>query len=360
MKILYGVQGTGNGHITRARMMAEAFKKYSVTVDFIFSGKDDAYFNMEPFGYYKTFPGLSFVAQQGKVKYFKTLRRNNLLRFIRDIKNLNVKDYDLVISDFEPISAWAARLRDIPSIGISHQNAFRHKIPLRGENLLANTIIKYFAPTDQSLGLHWHHFDQAILPPMIKTDLTTTTQDKKKVLVYLPFMEQKKYQNLFIGFPDYRFVQYHPIAASSTRGNVTYKPLSRKNFLEDFKDCSGVICSAGFGACSEAIHYGKKLFAIPLQGQMEQLSNAAALEQLGYGTVREKLKRKPLEKWLHQASPRPVNFPDVAEELVQWILDGRKQRVIKFSKKLWAKVPEPNQLTPTEAPKNADLVELLS
>ena len=48
MKILYGVQGTGNGHIARARAMSEAFKAHEVQVDFLFSGREpDKYFSME-------------------------------------------------------------------------------------------------------------------------------------------------------------------------------------------------------------------------------------------------------------------------------------------------------------------------
>lgn len=49
MKILYGVQGTGNGHIARARAMANAFAAQHCQVDFLFSGRDPKrYFSMEP------------------------------------------------------------------------------------------------------------------------------------------------------------------------------------------------------------------------------------------------------------------------------------------------------------------------
>mgnify|MGYP002700608893 CR=1 FL=1 len=48
MKILYAVQGTGNGHITRARVMAKAFNmRDEVEVDFIFSGRSkEQYFDL--------------------------------------------------------------------------------------------------------------------------------------------------------------------------------------------------------------------------------------------------------------------------------------------------------------------------
>ncbi len=41
MKILYGIQGTGNGHITRARVMASCFKELGIDVDYVFSGRPE-------------------------------------------------------------------------------------------------------------------------------------------------------------------------------------------------------------------------------------------------------------------------------------------------------------------------------
>ena len=61
MKILYGIQGTGNGHITRARVMAKAFKQRNVEVDYLFSGRPaDQYFDMDVFGDYRVFEGVTF------------------------------------------------------------------------------------------------------------------------------------------------------------------------------------------------------------------------------------------------------------------------------------------------------------
>ena len=67
MKILYGVQGTGNGHIARARAMAVAFRQQNIDVDFLFSGRDESkYFSMEAFGNYQTRSGLTFTANRGR------------------------------------------------------------------------------------------------------------------------------------------------------------------------------------------------------------------------------------------------------------------------------------------------------
>ena len=54
MRILYGVQATGQGHISRARAMAEAFEPLGVEVCWLFSGRPRGrLFDMEPFGHYR-------------------------------------------------------------------------------------------------------------------------------------------------------------------------------------------------------------------------------------------------------------------------------------------------------------------
>lgn len=50
MRILYGVQGTGNGHLSRARVMAKALVEHNIQVDFLFPGrKPEDFFDMECF-----------------------------------------------------------------------------------------------------------------------------------------------------------------------------------------------------------------------------------------------------------------------------------------------------------------------
>jgi uncharacterized protein (TIGR00661 family) len=53
-KILYGVQGTGQGHISRARGLAEALRDFDVDVTWLFSGREKSnLFDMAPFGDFK-------------------------------------------------------------------------------------------------------------------------------------------------------------------------------------------------------------------------------------------------------------------------------------------------------------------
>ncbi|MDD1649337.1 MAG: glycosyltransferase, partial [Methylococcaceae bacterium] len=125
MKIFYGVQGTGNGHITRARALAPKFKAAGADVTWLFSGRPrDAYFEMEVFGDYQSRAGLTFQAAHGNVHYIRTTLRNNLVKFVNDIRSLAWRGFDLVITDFEPVTAWAAWRQGFLTVGIGHQFAF--------------------------------------------------------------------------------------------------------------------------------------------------------------------------------------------------------------------------------------------
>ena len=98
MRILYGIQGTGNGHTTRARAMAKAFKKYNVDVDYLFSGRDpELYFDMEEFGQYQTRTGLTFVTCNGKVNSWQTLRQAKVGQFFKDVKKFMHNETKLVL-----------------------------------------------------------------------------------------------------------------------------------------------------------------------------------------------------------------------------------------------------------------------
>lgn len=74
-----------------------------------------------PFNIDYSFSGLSFIVEQkGGVDILKTIQTIPIFSFLRDILNLPVKKYDLVISDFEPVSAWACWPRRKSCIGLSH------------------------------------------------------------------------------------------------------------------------------------------------------------------------------------------------------------------------------------------------
>ena len=122
MKILYAIQGTGNGHISRAREIVPLLQQYG-DLDLLVSGTEAEVSLAQPLTY--KYHGFSFVfGNNGGVDNWATYKIMNLPQLWRDIHNLPLKQYDLVINDFEPVSAWACRLQKIPSVSLSHQCSF--------------------------------------------------------------------------------------------------------------------------------------------------------------------------------------------------------------------------------------------
>jgi hypothetical protein len=90
--------------------------------------------------------GFSFsYNSDGSINKFKTFLNSDFSTFLKDIK-LNCKDYDRVISDFEPITAWASKIQSCKSFGISNQYSFLSKKLPRPNNVryLDEFIIKNF------------------------------------------------------------------------------------------------------------------------------------------------------------------------------------------------------------------------
>ena len=339
MKIFYGVQGTGNGHITRARVMAKELYAAGYEVDFQFSGRAaDKYFDMEIFNGYQCRQGLTFNTTKGEVSYLKTLLQARPIRFVQDVSALDLNTYDLVISDFEPITAWAAKKQKKPVIGIGHQYAFHHKIPKIGSAPIANQVMKFFAPTDVGIGLHWHHFGQPILPPIIETPQLPDIVNKRKIIVYLPFEDQNEVINHLCPFENFEFHIYSPVTVTSKYPNIICKPLSRDGFQKDLYDSAGIISNAGFELASESLQLGKKILAKPLHAQMEQISNALALEQLGYGHTMFDIDVTTIENWLHNEHAVRVTYPNIARVIVQWIKEGMPKLDRDFTEAVWEEV----------------------
>ncbi|WP_287831327.1 glycosyltransferase family protein, partial [Idiomarina sp.] len=126
MRILFGVQGTGNGHLSRCHTLSKWLNHYAVDVDYLISGREPSrLFDMGAFGDYQWRQGLSFATQNGRVDYLNSYRNNSFKQFWSDVKTLDLSAYDLVLTDYEPVTAWAAKRAKKQCIGIGRQYAFK-------------------------------------------------------------------------------------------------------------------------------------------------------------------------------------------------------------------------------------------
>lgn len=336
MNILFGIQGTGNGHISRARILAAELAKHNnINVQYLFSGRPKSQlFDMEIFGDYWHRRGLTFITNNGKVDNLKTALHNNIFQFGYDIATLNLSKFDLVITDFEPIVAWAGKLKNKRVLGIGHQYAFGQNTPVTGDTLLTRAIMKNFAPASMGLGLHWHNYDTNVFPPIIDTKLTPKIS-QPCILVYLPFENQHKITNLLLQFPETTFIQYAPNLVDKTVNNVLHRKTSLA-FKKDLTKSTGVICNSGFELISECLHLGIPILTKPLNGQMEQHSNALALQQLNYATTVNSLNLSTIEHWLkNKQVPQPKPIPNVAKAIAKLIVEDNLPAYQGANNALW-------------------------
>ncbi|QFU77588.1 hypothetical protein EY643_18980 [Halioglobus maricola] len=347
MKILYGVQGTGQGHISRARAMALALREWPVEVTWLFSGRPrEALFDMELFGDFEYRHGLTFTTCAGKLHYTRTALDNNVSRFLAESRDLELDRYDLIISDYEPVIARAAAKQGRRLIGIGHQYAFGTDTPRAGTSWLQEKIMSSFAPVDVPIGLHWHPYADNVLPPIL--DLPELPlENGEHMVVYLPFEDQGLVTEVLRQFPLQKFVQYSSALGNSEHGNVSCRKADVTGFKSHLASCSGVICNSGFELISECLQWRKPVLTKPLDGQMEQHSNALALHQLGYATTTSVFDVASLGEWLERPHvTADIQFPDVAEALASWLAAGAQASPASLNQRLWgeqlpARIPPP-------------------
>lgn len=325
MKILYAVQGTGNGHITRAMALIPVLKKYA-DVDVLLSGFS---YNLSlPFNVDYQFKGMSFCfGKKGGIDYFETYKKNKLKRFLNEVKQLDLEKYDFVISDFEPVSCWAAIKQKKRCIGFSNQNSiFTPNVPLpKSMDVAGKMVLKYYAPTSMNFGIHFQQYNSQLFTPIISNEvrrLQTTKQDF--YLVYLPAYTPEKIIHVFKNFEKEQFVVFSNVKEAITKKNINVLPLDRAEFLKQMASCKGVITAAGFSTTADALFLKKKLLVIPQKNQFEQKCNAFALKKMGV-TVVKKLKKKYTPEfitWMYSTAIVEVDYPDNSEQIVRTLMNA--------------------------------------
>jgi len=334
MKILYAIQGTGNGHLARATEIVPILKLMADT-DVLVSGTQADL--KVPFRIDYKYKGLSFIfGKNGGVDIPQTICRMSPIQLMRDIHSVPVHQYDLIINDFEPVSAWACFLRNKLCIGLSHQNAVLHpSAPLpKLSDPLGKFILKYYAPATHHYGFNFKPFSPNIFPPVIRHDIRNAESSVRPYYtVYLPAYSDLQIQDVLSCIPDIEWQVFSKHSKTEyTVGNIHFQTVSLTEFTHSFQHCTGLICNAGFEGPAEAIFMGKKLCVIPMKNQYEQYCNAAYLESLGVLTL-ENLHDSVdiLSNWIKNGEPLQISFPDMTFDILEEIFirhADRKTRLV--------------------------------
>ena len=317
MRILYGIQSTGNGHVSRSAKIVSKLIRRGFEVDVLFSGKNSQ-LNF-PFPIKYNFTGLTFFYDgNGEIDYWKTWRELKIKQFLNDIK-LDLSKYDLIISDFEPITAWSSRLQKKKSIGISNQCSFlSDKTPRpRNKSFIGESILKWMAPVSNPIGMHFESYDDFIFTPIIKESLIRqSTIDKGHYTVYLPTYDIEHILSELYKIKSVKFEIFTQIKKPHWIGKCMVKPINKDLFDESLRTCHGVISAAGFQTSVESLYLGKKLMVIPTKGQYEQECNAESLKRIGCSVG----KIKDIPNFIEGGQRIKIEWEDSSDLIIERLL----------------------------------------
>lgn len=326
MKILYAIQGTGNGHLSRARDIIPILQKKG-EVDILVSGIQADVSLPFPVKYY--LKGLSFVfGKNGGVDIVSTYLKMDMRELLKDIEKIPIKEYDLIINDFEPVTAWACKQKGLECISLSHQCAVLSKNAPKPKKKdpLGRAVLKYYAPTTSQYGFHFSKFDKNVFTPVIRQEIRNLKPlNNRYYTVYLPAYDDAR---LLKNLKKFKTIQWDVFSKHNKKvikeDNISIQPINNEAFIKSMANCTGVLCGAGFETPAEALFLKKKLLVIPMKTQYEQQCNASALKVMGVPVIKS-LKSKHhsvIKDWLEYGKVIPVDYPDITEEVIDTLINN--------------------------------------
>lgn len=237
----------------------------------------------------------------------------------RELQNRKI---DVVIADYEPFLAKAARKAGIPVILLNHQGVLRSAG--YGLHALGARLANWFM-MPQHDELIVSSFYEGDVGPILREEVKNAKVTRgEAVVVYLKESVRDQLLSVLKKFPHEKF---------------EFFPNKTKDFIETLASCKAVVAPAGHQLTSECLALGKPLLAIPEYGQYEQILNAHMLEKSGRGT----------SCWLHEVEEKlPLflsstnKFPaEVKDKGVKFVLKddtgNAVERIERFLKDLTKK-----------------------
>lgn len=325
MKIFYAIQATGNGHISRAIQLYPHLKKFG-EVDFFLSGNNSSLTIDLPVKFKSKGCSLHY-SKCGGLDYWNITKNIQPIQMYKEAKALPLKNYDIVINDFEAITALACKLQKVNSVQFGHQASFVSDATPRPEkkSLIGELILKHYAPSPKHIGLHFEKYDSFICPPIIKDEIVNAAPtNKHHITVYLPSFDRGCLENAFAKLPELQFHWFlNDVKTKHTIGNVTFYPVNQKYFNESLIHCEGIITGGGFETPAEALYLGKKVLSIPIRNHYEQECNAAALKKMGVPVVYDASNdfHAIIANWLNAKTNYPNMQANNIPETLQFLFD---------------------------------------
>ena len=326
--ILYGVNGEGAGHSTRAEEVLSHLIAQGHTVHV--ASFDRGLQNLKPHFDVTEIYGFRFAYVNNRVRYERTIAKNLITvpQAARSLSRLTklVDEWkiDLIVTDFEPLTCHVGHKLGLPVISIDNQHCLTNAVvsyprQYRRDAAAAKLVTRLMTPRANAY-LVISFFtapirkrNTCLFPPLLRQKIFDATPTQgEHILVYVtsPAPALAKLLSSVRG----RFIAYG-FGREGQDGNIVYKKPSLDGFFADLISASAVVANSGFSLVTEALHLGKPYLAVPVSHQFEQIFNAYWLEKTGYGAYWEELNKERVESFLY-------NLPHYRESLAKYPRQG--------------------------------------
>lgn len=362
-KILYGISGIGFGHTYRQLPIIEHFSRFAEMVIFAYGASYDFY--AARFKNYHNVKVLRvavpfFVGNQSGLDFSSTA--SSPLNRGQDFFAVNCAAFyqadeilgkpDLVISDYEPMSAQYAYRKNAPLATFDQQSKYLYgdfPATLHGYTFQdeIERLHMFFPRADARIACSFFRVpkktegDKVLLfPPIIREDVLKIGRGKQKrgdsILVYISSAREFVQSPAVLGkiFAAQKNTHFHifmrPADAAILRKmhlpEISVYDHGDKRFNEILKICAGIVATAGHSLLSEAMYLGIPVYAIPVS-PYEQHMNARVINENNFGLSSPRFTSKKVAQFIKNI-PRFSNA--IKKDKTVLLRGAGKEKIIKF------------------------------
>jgi uncharacterized protein (TIGR00661 family) len=345
MKVLFGICGLGNGHSIRQHVLIDRFLLAGHRIALFTNKSSTAYFNnaMPAINRFEVWnpripansAGLSFseIAQHPDNQAPAAIQIS--FGSMNALMELFNGPPDLIISDYEPVSAQFAYATGTPLVTIDNQSLCLGyqlpELPPFGPREETGRLRMFFPQARLRIALslipgdHWARNEQfcvATVPPIVRQriyDLIRDNAVRNHFVVYVSPYEAlpqniQELADVLNKCPEYTFAMFSDyIRFNTVIGNVTLAPFCLERFESQLSKASGLIATAGFTLLSEAMHLKLPFYAIPFN-TYEQHLNCRMIELLGIGCWSREVSPSSIHSFAERISEYESRFCDVGAD----------------------------------------------
>lgn len=305
-RIVISLSGEGRGHAARTLTLLDMLRQdhscLVLTPASIYAFMENATRHMTGVAIHPL-PSLSFrYHENGSLSYWHSAlaaapfiwNRNQLINEL--MEHVSAYSPDLAIADFEPLLPRVAHRLGITLLSLDHQH-FLHAMdmrilptPLRLRAQYLRPSVKLFCPwANEHLVSSFFRYPQrpgtenctqigVLLRPELR-DARPSYQDHLLVYVrresaahWLPILKKQSRQ-----------VRVYGTQRQGRDGNLCFRPISVRGFIDDLAGCQALVTTAGNQLVGEAMSLGKPVLTMPERGNFEQQLNGFFLNRSGCG-----------------------------------------------------------------------------